>query len=99
MKTKRIPAMVMLVGGSVTCIVTYLNRYNLEDMLYALIISLIVFYILGLVIEYLFEKYEIGKEEEEETEALDGEIVDKTEEQLEEGEVLELEQAEDTTDV
>lgn len=99
MKTKRIPAMVMLIGGSVTCIVTYFNRYNLEDMLYALIISLIVFYILGLVVEYLFEKFEIGKEEEEETEALDGEIVDKTEEQLEEGEVLELEQAEDTTDI
>lgn len=80
MKTKKIPALIMLLGGSVTCVVTYICRYNLEDMLIALIFSLIIFFILGLVIEYLFEKFEIAQEKEEVTEEADGEVVDKTEE-------------------
>lgn len=75
MVTKKIPAIVMLIGGSVSCIVSYLNHYSLEDMLIALVIALLIFFVLGLVIEYLFEKFEIAKEEEEED---DGEVVEKT---------------------
>ena len=84
MKTKKIPALIMLMGGSVTCIVTYIDHYNLEDMLIALIISLILFFILGLLIEFLFEKFEIAKEDEVIEEEQDGEVVDKTGEVSEE---------------
>lgn len=78
MKTKKIPALIMLLGGSVTCIVTYINHYNLEDMLIALIFSLVIFFALGLLIEFLFEKFEIAKEKEKQEEEPDGEVVDKT---------------------
>ena len=85
MKTKKIPAIIMLIGGSVTCIVTYISRYDLEEMLIALVVSLIIFYILGLLVEFLFEKFEIAKEEDEIAEE-DGEVVEKTGETSEEEE-------------
>lgn len=89
MKTKKIPAIVMLLAGSVACIITYLNEYNLKDMLVALVWVLILFYFLGVIIELLFEKFEIEKKPEPEVN--DGEVVDKTQEvseTLEEGEIL-----------
>ena len=82
MKTKKIPALVMLIGGSVACIVAYLNHYDLEDMLVALIVSLIVFFCLGLLVEFLFEKFEIAKEDAEPLG--DGEVVEKTSENQDE---------------
>jgi len=89
MKTKKIPAIVMLLGGSIACIITYLNGYNLKDMLVTLVWVLILFYFLGVIAELLFEKFEIEKEEEPENN--DGEVVDKTQEAAEtseEGETL-----------
>lgn len=83
MKTKKIPALVMLIGGSVACIVAYINHYSLEDMLVALVIALLIFFCLGLLVEFLFEKFEIAKEEEEPEG--DGEVVEKTAENAEEG--------------
>ena len=45
MNTKKIPMFVMLLAGAVCVIVTYLNHYNLHDMLVALLIVLFVFLI------------------------------------------------------
>lgn len=87
MKTKKIPAIVMLLAGSIACIIMYLNGYDLKDMLVALVWVLILFYMLGVVVELLFEKFEIAKEPE--PEGNDGEVVDKTQdnsENTEEGE-------------
>lgn len=82
MKTKKIPAIVMLIGGAATCVITYLNHYNLRDMLIALVWALIAFLVLGIVIELLFEKFEIAKDEDEEVIFDgDGEVVEKTEEE------------------
>jgi len=81
MKTKKIPAIVMLLAGSITCVVTYINGYNLKDMLVALVWALILFFFLGVIVELLFEKFEIAKEEEPESD--DGEVVDKTSENSE----------------
>lgn len=78
MKTKKIPAIVMLLGGSVACIITYLNGYNLKDMLVTLVWVLILFFVFGVVIEFLFEKFEIESKEEPESD--DGEVVEKTSE-------------------
>lgn len=83
MKTKKIPAIVMLLGGSFTCVISYLNGYNLKDMLVALVWSLLAFLVLGIIIEMLFEKFEIEKIEEPESD--DGEVVEKTSENQEEG--------------
>lgn len=82
MKTKKIPAIIMLIAGSVACIITYLNNYSLKEMLITLIWVMIVFLILGIVVQLLFEKFEIGVQPEVEEE--DGEVVEKTGDESEE---------------
>ena len=76
MKIKKIPAIIMLIAGSVACIITYLNGYDLKDMLITLVWVLILFLIIGIAIQLIFEKFEIGTEPEKVTD--DGEVVDKT---------------------
>lgn len=76
LKTKTIPALVMLMGGAVSSIVTYINHYTLENMLLIVLLSLIGFYILGMVLKKVFDSFHIvlKKEEEEMTE---GEVIEK----------------------
>lgn len=82
----------MLVAGSIACIVTYLNHYNLKDMLVALLWVMLIFFAFGVIIELLFEKFEIEKKEEDNDD--DGEVVEKTSENQEEEE-----SSEDDSDV
>ena len=74
MNTKKIPVLIMLLAGAVTCVVTFLNHYNLRDMLVALLIVLIIFLIVGLVIKFLFDKFEISTDDSVSDE---GEVVEK----------------------
>ncbi len=77
MKTKPIPAIVMLVAGFVTCIMSI--RYHLELKVFTktLLLVLVVFYLLGIVVKIILDKNfpQMSKEEQEET----------TEEQTQEG--------------
>jgi len=83
MKTKFIPAVVMLLGGAVACIVTFLNNYSLDEMLSVLIISLIIFLILGVVIRLIIDSFELPDENRVDDE---GEVVEKQGDNTEEGE-------------
>ena len=78
MKTKRIPALTMLLAGAVAAVVTYINNYSLEDMLVVLILTLIVFLIIGVVIMMIFESFHIDEPDEDRVDD-DGEVVEKTE--------------------
>lgn len=67
MKTKPIPAIVMLIAGFVTCIMSI--RYHLELKVFTktLLLVLIVFYLLGIVIKIILDKnFPEMKEEQEE---------------------------------
>ena len=79
MDTKRIPAFVMLLAGAVATIVTYINHYSLEDMLVVLILTLIVFLIIGVAIKLVFDSFHIEEPDEDKVDD-EGEVVDKTEE-------------------
>ena len=79
MNTKRIPALVMLLAGSVATIVTYINHYSLEDMLVVLILTLIVFLIIGVAIKLVFDSFHIEQPDEDRVDD-EGEVVEKTEE-------------------
>ena len=79
MNTKRIPAFVMLLAGAVATIVTYINHYDLEDMLVVLILTLIVFLIIGVTIKLVFDSFHIEQPDEDRVDD-DGEVVEKTEE-------------------
>ena len=78
MKLKRIPALVMLSAGAVATIVTYINHYSLEEMLVVLILTLIVFLIIGVAIMLIFESFHIDEPDEDRVDD-DGEVVEKTE--------------------
>ncbi|MCR4655543.1 MAG: hypothetical protein K5770_04845 [Lachnospiraceae bacterium] len=73
MDTKKIPLTVMLLGALVACIVTYINDYQLSEMLTILLISLVVFLILGLIISAVLNKFVPLPEEEDK----DGEVIEK----------------------
>lgn len=78
MNTNRIPALVMLLAGAVAVIVTYINHYSLEDMLVVLILTLIVFLVLGVVIKLIFDSFHIEEPDEDRVDD-EGEVVEKTE--------------------
>lgn len=78
MNTNKIPAFVMLLAGAVAVIVTYINHYSLEDMLGVLILTLIVFLILGVVIKLIFDSFHIEEPDEDRVDD-EGEVVEKTE--------------------
>lgn len=78
MNTNKIPALVMLLAGAVAVVVTYINHYSLEDMLVVLILTLIVFLILGVVIKLIFDSFHIEEPDEDRVDD-EGEVVEKTE--------------------
>ena len=67
MKTKPIPAIVMLSAGFVTCIIAIYTHMELMAFT-SLLLVLIVFYILGGIVKIILDKnFAQMKEEEEET--------------------------------
>lgn len=95
MNTKRIPAVVMLLGGAVACIVTFINHYSLKDMLVVVTLSLVCFLVLGVIIRLVLDSFEMP----EDVEVVDdeGEVIEKqTEDGDEENEEEYLEGEEGT---
>lgn len=74
-KRKLIPPFVMLSAGAVISIYMFAQRYNMKDMLIILLCVLVVFYIAGELIKWMFDRFEAQIEEA----------------RLEEGEVIEKE--------
>ena len=83
MDTKKIPAIVMLLAGTVACIVTYINHYDLKDMLVVLILTLVIFLIIGIVIKMILDSFDLPEEEKNEV-GDEGEVVEKNPEMSEE---------------
>ncbi|MBQ8519010.1 MAG: hypothetical protein IJ455_05380 [Agathobacter sp.] len=78
MKTKDIPAIVMLLAGGVYCLLGILYQIPLMDFLVQLLIVLLLFWIIGGIIRMILDKFmgeieDKAKEEEEEAEEKDAE--------------------------
>lgn len=80
LKTRLLPAFVMLLGGAVSSVVCYLNQYSLKDMGIIVLCTLLVFYILGLILKKLFDSFHMEKRQ--------GEAEEKDKEKDEHGEVI-----------
>ncbi|MBO4890631.1 MAG: hypothetical protein J5574_06525 [Lachnospiraceae bacterium] len=78
MNTKKIPALVMLSAGAVSTIVTYINGYDLTEMLAILVLTLVVFLIIGVIIKLIFDSFHIEEPDEDRVDD-EGEVVEKTE--------------------
>ena len=55
MKTKQIPAIVMLAAGFVLCIISYMNDFSLSYLIRSMFCVLIGFYILGYIIKIILD--------------------------------------------
>lgn len=56
MKTKQIPAIVMLTAGFAMCIISYINDFSLSFLIRAMLLTLVGFYLLGYVIKVIFDR-------------------------------------------
>lgn len=78
LKTKQLPALVMLLGGAVAVIVTYIRGFSLREILVIVLVSLLGFYILGLILKRIFDSFRIRqKKEEEDGTPEEGEVIEK----------------------
>ncbi|MCR5304395.1 MAG: hypothetical protein K6E33_07505 [Lachnospiraceae bacterium] len=96
-KRKLIPPGVMLTGGAIASILMYLRGYELKDLIPILVIVLVLFYIAGALIKYMFDSFAEQIREQE-----DGDVVEKTgggdESGTSDGTVREQGEREDTSD-
>lgn len=65
MKTKPIPAIVMLLAGFVTCIMSIYNHLSLKTFTKTLLLVLIIFYLFGIIIKIVLDKNFVVMKEEE----------------------------------
>lgn len=66
MKTKQVPAIVMLTAGFVTCVISIMQHMEFGRFLKILLLVLICFYILGYVAKVILDKNFAPMQEEEE---------------------------------
>ena len=78
LKTKQLPALIMLLGGAVAVIVTYVRGFSLREILVIVLVSLLGFYILGLILKRIFDSFRIRQKKEEEGSTMEeGEVIEK----------------------
>lgn len=82
MKTKQVPAIVMLTAGFIVCIISIVQHMEFGKFLKVLLLVLICFYILGCITQIILEK-NFGEMQEDAAEEAE------TEEQTDETEQLE----------
>lgn len=89
MKTKPIPAIVMLIAGFVTCVIAIYTHMELNSFTKTLLSVLIIFYIFGTAIKVIldrnFKEMEEEASEEEKT-ALEDQPEEETDEEIPETE-------------
>lgn len=55
-KTKAIPAIITLLAALITLILTYINNYELIDAMLTLLVSVIIFFIVGQILRIIVYK-------------------------------------------
>ncbi len=74
MNRKNVPLLIMLGAGAVTSIITYIQQYSLTKKLVILFAVLLVFWILGSILEMTLNRFEAQNEERLKAE---GEVIEK----------------------
>lgn len=64
-KLKYIPAIVSLMAGLVASIVTIISRYDTLNIMIITLVSLLVFYIAGIIVKFICEKNFVIEETDE----------------------------------
>lgn len=74
MNRKNLPLFLMLTAGAVTSIITYIEKYPMEVMLVSIFVVLLLFYILGCIIKWTLDYFDLQNEERLKSE---GEVIEK----------------------
>lgn len=90
MDRRLLPAFVMLSSGTIACIICVMNKFSTLKSLFILLVTLIVFYLLGLTAKIVMDSASALKPSDEEMRK----VIDKIEEELQENEEEEIEEEE-----
>lgn len=63
MNRKMLPLIMMLVAGAITSIATYVKNYTILEKLFALLLTFLIFYGMGCILEYMLNSFEKHNEE------------------------------------
>ena len=63
MNRKLLPVIMMLVAGVITCISTYIRNYTILEKLVALLVTLLVFYGLGCLVQSILNHFDKQNEQ------------------------------------
>lgn len=78
MNRKKMPLILMLTAGAVTCIITFIMKYPIIWKLVTLLLVLLIFYLLGTILKWVLDAFDRQNEKA----ALDeGEVIAKEAEQ------------------
>lgn len=80
MNRKNLPLLLMLTGGAVTCIITFIERYTMAEKLVSLFVVLLIFCVLGSILKWTLDFFERQNEERLREE---GEVIEKESENSE----------------
>lgn len=78
MNRKTMPLMLMLTAGAVTCVITFIKQYSIVNKLLSLLVSLLVFYLLGSIMKWTLDLFD---RQNEKRQAEEGEVIEKDPEQ------------------
>ena len=68
MNRKKLPLILMLVAGAVTCIITLIRKYSVLNSLIALFIVFVIFFFLGSVMKWTLDYFDRENEKKREAE-------------------------------
>lgn len=74
MNRKNLPLLLMLTAGVVTCIITYIQNFSVLAKLISLFAVLVVFWLLGSVLQWTLNRFDMQNEERLKEE---GEVIEK----------------------
>ena len=92
MKTKSIPAIITLIAGFITCIISFVNQLSMGQFIKILLLVIVGFYILGCIIKFVFdrnfplEENEVQEQEEADAEGTEDEASGETKDAAQETE-------------
>lgn len=69
MKTKSIPAILMLIAGAMACILGFVYRYETTQFFAMVLTVLVVFYVLGCIVKIIIDKNFLVEPEKESDQA------------------------------
>ena len=77
---KNLPALMTLIAAFITCIVTFIYQYELTKALILILAASVVFYLAGLIIRSLLNRFMVEKEDQDEADSEAQDTGEKTEE-------------------